>query len=315
MNLASDKTKEYGIIALKVLILSFCFIFIYNRLSSTESKILSSAIDKFSSGSAALMIGIPMLAFLNWALEIRKWQLLASTVERISYRTAVVQSLSALSAALWTPNRIGEYGAKAMYFASDKRKKIMLMKLFGNSSQLLCTLVFGIPGLIFLTANYQVELSALRMSLLLAVVLFLLILGYRYRRRTLLIKGLSISNIIKHLKGLSGTVKYSVIGLSAFRYLVFGGMFLLLLLHFEASRDLMILIAFISSVYIISSVIPSFVLFDVAVKGGVAVWLASIMGLESTAVLSAILLMWIMNFVLPAIFGSYFVIRYKPQPH
>jgi len=53
--------------------------------------------------------------------------------------------------------------------------------------------------------------------------------------------------------------------------------------------------------------------FDVVLKGTVAIWVFSFYNLEPLTVLSITSIMWILNFVLPAIIGSYFVLTFKPN--
>ena len=312
MNHVSNKAKQYGVIALKLLILSLCCMVIFTRISDTEEAVFSSISDKLQYFPSYLWILIPILVILNWSLEIEKWKILASQVSEISFKESMNQSLAALSASLWTPNRVGEYGVKAMFFAPEHRKKILLLKLFGNSAQLLSTLVFGIIGIGILSTSTDLQLSLSKLGVALLGIALLLILGIRYRSKTLIIRGLSIDNVFKYFRSLSLSSKTSVLAISVFRYLVFGSMFLILLMEFGLESSLISTAAFICSVYLLSSVIPSFVLFDVAVKGSVAVWLAAQLGFEPLVVLSVVFVMWLLNFVLPAILGFYFVIRYKP---
>jgi hypothetical protein len=64
--------------------------------------------------------------------------------------------------------------------------------------------------------------------------------------------------------------------------------------------------------YFLVSVIPTFFIFDVVIRGGVAVWLFSFLGVPELVILSTVLAMWLLNFVLPALFGSFFVLTYQP---
>ena len=88
------------------------------------------------------------LSCLNWLLESIKWKVLVTNITSISLFNAIEQSLGSLTASLFTPNRIGEYGAKAIYFAKPYRKKVLGLTLAGNLSQLLATVFFGLIGLI-----------------------------------------------------------------------------------------------------------------------------------------------------------------------
>src|SRR5690606_39449750 len=73
-----------------------------------------------------------LLVLSNWFFEILKWKTVVSVIENINFKTAAKQCLASLTVSLATPNRIGEYGAKAFFFASEKRKKILFLNFFSN---------------------------------------------------------------------------------------------------------------------------------------------------------------------------------------
>jgi len=52
-------------------------------------------------------------------------------------------------------------------------------------------------------------------------------------------------------------------------------------------------------------------LLDVVVKSGVAVWVFSFLGLDDLSIVTIVTLMWVLNFVIPSIFGSYFVFNFQ----
>ena len=68
---------------------------------------------------------------LNWFFEIFKWKVLASHCERISLKESTKQVLKAHITSLITPAKIGEYGAKALFFKASYRKKILFLNVIG----------------------------------------------------------------------------------------------------------------------------------------------------------------------------------------
>ncbi|MGB5361890.1 MAG: hypothetical protein WBN17_01140, partial [Aureibaculum sp.] len=58
-------------------------------------------------------------------------------------------------------------------------------------------------------------------------------------------------------------------------------------------------------------IIPSVFIFDVIIKGSVAVYLFSFAQVNELTILTIITIMWLLNFVLPSIFGSYFVLNFN----
>ena len=55
-----------------------------------------------------------LLAFLNWGLEARKWQVLLKPIQQINFFRAYKSVLSGLALSLNTPNRMGEYGGRIL---------------------------------------------------------------------------------------------------------------------------------------------------------------------------------------------------------
>ena len=72
--------------------------------------------------------------------------------------------------------------------------------------------------------------------------------------------------------------------------------------------DAMILI---TSMYLLASIIPSISLFDVVIKGSVALYIFGLAGINQLPILSCVLLMWLLNFALPSVFGSYYVLNFN----
>jgi len=65
--------------------------------------------------------------------------------------------------------------------------------------------------------------------------------------------------------------------------------------------------------YFIASIIPILSLFDVLLKSAVAVFIFSFFEIDELKIICISLLMWIFNFVFPAVLGSYFVLTFKPK--
>tara|TARA_R100000988_G_C3922152_1_gene127292 strand:- start:320 stop:586 length:267 start_codon:yes stop_codon:yes gene_type:complete len=85
-----------------------------------------------------------------------------------------------------------------------------------------------------------------------------------------------------------------------------------LLLFFGANIAFWKAIPLIFAMYFLVSILPTLFIFDVVIRGGVAVWLFSFAGVAELVVLSTVLAMWIFNFVLPSLLGSFFVLTYQP---
>ena len=95
------------------------------------------------------------------------------------------------------------------------------------------------------------------------------------------------------------------------RYVIFSFQFYYLLKIFGVDISYFAAMIVITSMYFLASIIPSISIFDVVVKGSVAVFLFSFIEVNELIVLSTTTIMWLLNFALPSLFGSYYVINFK----
>lgn len=257
---------------------------------------------------------IPVVVFLlcmtllNWYIEVIKWKSLASSIREISFLDALKQSLSSLTVSLITPNRIGEYGAKALYFSREDRVRVVVCNFIGNFSQMSITVLFGLLGLWAVyeqvPAHYLLDLPWTGIWIFAATALSAgFFLGKFW-------KGY-FSKLKTNLLAIPEGLLIRVWGLSVLKYLVFSHQFYFLLFFFGVELDYALCMSLIGISYLISSVIPGFVLFDWLVKGSVAVVVFSRFGVDEVLVLSITSVMWLLNFGLPSLAGSIYVITFN----
>jgi len=316
MIVVHHKAKQYLTIALKVFILIITFGYIYHKLTQNQTVHLSTFLNNsivFDLSTILFLLFFLGLAILNWFFEILKWKTLVSEIQKLSFLTAMKQSLASLTVSLATPNRIGEYGAKAYFFEKNKRKNILLLNFFSNGIQMGVTTFFGIIGIGIVFQSYELPFSTLKLSIGLLLIVLLLILGFGFKKQQLVFKGLSISNVYLKFKNLSNPIKLKTILYSIFRYFTFSALFYYLLHFFNAEIALLEFIPLLFTMYLIASIVPTIFIFDVIIKGGAAVWLFSLAGISEIPVLSTVLCMWILNFVIPSIIGGFYLFSYKTE--
>lgn len=309
------RLKQIAFMAIKLAIVFGAGFFIYQKLLHNDTLDFDYFLQLLHTNKVITPTNISLLivfSLLNWSLESLKWKALVSEVKVISFTEAVKQSLSSLTTSIITPNRIGEYGAKAIYYPKIVRKKILGLNLVGNLFQLGATLIFGIIGLLYVLNTYQISVfyyKALRFGILGIVFLFFFFTYSSRKKHT--IKGYSFSKLSRFFKNLQGQTIITTGVLSAFKYLVFSHQFYFLVCLFGIDISYLEAIAFITSMYLLVSVIPTIFILDVIVKGSVAVWLFSFVEANEFVVLAITTVMWIFNFAFPATIGSYFVLNFK----
>jgi hypothetical protein len=309
------KTKQFFFVLIKLSIVVGAFYFIYNKLAQNEDLNFHDFIQHLNQNAVFSIKNISFLLILtlfNWFFEILKWKILINHITSISIQKALEQSLGTLTASLFTPNRIGEYGAKAIYFKKTLRKKVMLLNLTGNMMQMTVTIIFGCIGMYVMQTTHDLNVNYFRISrflLILIVVIGFALIGLQQNRFK--IKGVTLEKLKSFFKDLPFSIEISTFGLSVLRYLIFSFQFYFLLHVFGVDFTYLNAMMVISSMYVLASIIPSIFIFDVVIKGSVAVYLFTIVGVDELTILSIIMIMWLLNFVLPSILGSYFVFNFK----
>ncbi|SHF76457.1 hypothetical protein SAMN05443549_101267 [Flavobacterium fluvii] len=285
------------------------FYFIYSQLANNDKldwqKFLVLFQKNYSLGGIAFLL---LLSILNRLFEILKWQILVSFLHKITLPEATKQVLGALTTGLFTPNGVGEYAGKALFFEKSKAKKIVFLNLICNGIQMILSVVFGIFGLLYFNANYNI-ITTKTVSLLFSIV-FVFFLSLFFLKK-ITIKGYSIEKLIHKINEIPKTIHQKNIFLAICRYLVFSHQYYFLFLAFDVDLPYFILMATIASVYFLASSLPTFQFLDFAVKGSVAVYFFGILGVNEWIVVFISTLMWFLNVVLPVVIGSYYVMNFK----
>ena len=303
------KTKQFLVLLIKLLIVGGAFYFIYNQLANNDKLDWQKFIILFQKNQSIGGIAfILLLSVLNRFFEILKWQNLVEFIHKISLGEATKQVLGALTAGLFTPNGIGEYAGKALFFDKSNTKKVIFLNLICNGIQMILTVIFGIFGLLYFNAQYNV-ITTKTAALLFGFLMLLFIVLFSVKKIT--IKGYSIEKLIQKINEIPKPIHQKNIFLGICRYLVFSHQYYFLFLAFDVDLPYFTLIATISSVYFLASSLPTFQFLDFAVKGSVAVYFFAILGVNEWIVIFISTLMWFLNVVLPVIIGSYYVLNYK----
>ena len=311
----SYKTKQFFFVLIKLSIVVGTGYFIFQKLTNTsylEFLDFGAFLTKSTIFAPKNVIFLLFLTIFNWFLEILKWKNLVSVVKKISFLESLKQSLASLTASLFTPNRIGEYAAKAIYFENKYRSKILLLNLISNMAQMGATIFFGTIGILIFINTYETDISYYKMARVLTyATIALTFFGVGVTYKKFKIRGYNVIDILNYIKRIPQKVHLKNIFLSLGRYLVFSFQFYYLLILFNISLSYLDTMVILSTMYLLVSVIPTIFVLDVVVKGGVALYLFDIVGVNNLIVLYVTTLMWLLNFVLPSIFGSYYVLNFN----
>lgn len=303
------KAKQFVVFLVKLLIVIGAFYFIYHQLALNEqlewNKFRALLREKQSViGPEASGLFLLSFSIANRYLEILKWQNLVSFIQPITVYESTKQVLGALTAGIFTPNGLGEYAGKALYFDKKNTKKIIFLNLICNGVQMLLTIFFGTLGLFML--GYW------KWSLVIIGICFLAF-GISFLTKSIKVKGYSIEKLVRKINEIPKSIHWRNIMLGCCRYLVFSHQYYFLFLAFDVDLPYLTMMATIATVYFLASSLPSFQFLDFAVKGGVALFFFNKLGVNEWIVVFITTLMWFLNVVLPVVIGSYFVLKFKPK--
>ena len=300
------KTKQFLFFFVKLLIVVGAFYFCYLQLANNDKLdwdkflVLLQKNKSFSGISFILF-----LSFLNRFLEILKWQNLVKTIKTISISEATKQVLAALTLGIFTPVGVGEYAGKALYFDKKNTKKIIFLNLICNGIQIVATVFFGAIGLLILGFGFWV---------LGLIVAFLILFLVSFLSQKLKIKGYSIEDFLVRMKEIPKDIHQRNILLGFCRYLVFSHQYYFLFLGFDVDVDYFSMMATITTVYFLASIVPSFQFLDFALKGSLSIYFFGLLGVNEWVVVFVTTLMWFLNIVLPALIGGFYVLNFRLKP-
>lgn len=304
------KTKQFLLLIIKLLVVGAAFYFIYSQLADNDKLDWNKFIVLFKKKqSVSGILFILSLSVLNRYFEILKWQSLVQCIHKISLGESTKQVLAALTAGLFTPNGLGEYAGKALFFSKTYAKKVVFLNLICNGIQMVLTVIFGVFGLLYFNANFNVIKPKTVLILFGIVVLFF---AFIFSIKKITIKGNSIEKLIRNINGIPKSIHRRNMLFGFLRYLVFSHQYYFLFLAFDVDLPYLTLMSAITGVYFLASSLPSFQFLEFAVKGSVAIYFFGILGVNEWITVFISTLMWFLNVVIPAVIGSYYVLKFKP---
>jgi hypothetical protein len=314
----NSSTKKILSICIKITILGLASWYIYNRLSNNSSiSNFRMLLNELDSGSVwIVMSSLFLLMFLNWFIEALKWKFLVQKIEVISTWKAVESVFCGLTWAVFTPNRIGEYGGRVFFLSPNKRIKGAVAMTVGSFGQLVLVNVFGSLALSWFLFRFMDLNPLMNFSIFLLALAFsgfFLLFFFNIHWINGLLSKIKFLKPYKRFFIIFSKFKVSallhILMYSLSRILIFSTQYFLIihLLIPEIDPLDMVLILFIF--YFIQSSMPSLDLLDIGLRATTAAYFFSFVTDQEIAVMAAVASIWLINLIIPAILGSVFVLK------
>ncbi|MFN5705666.1 MAG: hypothetical protein ACK45U_07420, partial [bacterium] len=259
---------------------------------------------------------ILLFAIANQVVEALKWKYATRSLEQVSMSNALASVFSGISIGIFTPNNIGEYGGKILYLKDHNRGAGVVVNFITSISQLVITLSIGLLAYLFYFSKFVTSQTIVLNILTYTVVVFICLLIH------LFININRLSFYADKIKLLSKLKKYTqvfdlfhskqvvIILLFAFiRYLIFSTQYLLIIKYVDPSLSISNIVMMTSLIFLAQSILPSFAITEIMMRGSVAAFFFEHISSDVLPIVASAFSIWILNVILPAIIGSYFVLK------
>ncbi len=316
----NPRTKNFLSICIKIIIIGLALSYIFKKLNNNQS------IDDFRMLLNDLSVKrvwfvlsvVTLLMFLNWFLESLKWRYLVRRIENISIWKAVESVFCGLTWAIFTPNRIGEYGGRVLFLSPRKRIIGVVAMSIGSFGQLVVTNVIGALALFWFLSNFMNLNPFLLFGIGFLIFIFCGFFLLFYFNIHWIDGLLSRIKFIRRYKRFFGIFSrynvselFKVVIYCVLRYLVFTTQYYLVIHLLIPDIRVLDMVMFLFILYFIQSALPSIDLFNVGVRVGTASYLFAFITDHDLAIMASFAFIWVLNLIIPAILGSVFVLKLK----
>ncbi len=255
---------------------------------------------------------------VNWVLESLKWQYLTRKLVKISAWEAIEAVFCGLTWAIFTPNRIGEYGGRVLFLPNRKRIHGVFAMAVGSFGQNVITNVLGLTALMWFAFTYHPINLWLAAGLSVGAIGFIvLILVFYFHIRWLV----TLLNKIRFLKkyhrffDIIGRYRFrellNIMWFCLSRFFVFSFQYYLVIHLLMPQIPVFPMMMMVFILFFIQSALPSLDLLDVGVRSMTASAFFVYITDQKLAVIAAVSSIWLINLIIPAILGSVFVLKLK----
>lgn len=305
----------------KTLVAIGSIIFIVHKLyNETQENQLSLVFDQLQVIHIWILLLVIILSFFNWATEALKWRFLIKRIQNLSFLQSFKAVLAGITIAIFTPNRVGEFGGRILALEDENKVAGIFATLLGGYAQLLITLILGLISLPIYLNKFpnQLELDIdptiifslcfIVISLCLAIYLKIKFFAQYFER---LIKNEKKKHFIAFMKDYRPNELFKILNFSFLRYVIFSLQFFLLLQFFGIDIAYFESIVCISLIYFIMTLIPVVSLFEFGVRGSVAVLVLGVYSPFSAGIIAASVVLWIINLAIPSLIGAVQLYKFK----
>lgn len=273
----------------------------------------------FNDWTTERILGIGLVVVfmtINWLLEAAKWRLLLIGTEKFSLWKSLQSVLTGVAVSVITPNRIGEYMGRILFLRNVHKLQGVTVTIIGSFAQLIVTGFLGLIGLIYYILN--VQHSPWLNVLLVASILLCVGLTYFYFHLEKFLEWTAGISFLKKIRTYLEIVKrfdrrqlIQILLLSFLRYFVYSIQFILLLRLMLVDVPLPDLLFTVWLIFWAMAIVPTIAIAEIGIRGETALFFLLPLSNNQLGIVTATILLWLINLIIPALIGCLFVFRMK----
>lgn len=265
------------------------------------------------------MLAVLLLAPVNLAFESLKFRQLIRQFAPLSFWRTFKSILAGTTIAIFTPNRVGEYGGRLLFVESEHNWKTVIATMVGSLAQLLALLSFGLFGSVWFASQMlspEPAILALMVSLGGLLIGLLVFAFFNIDLLVPLAKRIpGIYRFQKHFKHLLVLKNYTraelrrALFFAMLRYFTYSLQYYFLLKFYAIPAPFIIGMAGIATIFFVQASIPLPPLMGLLARGEIALFVWGMFSQNEVDILAATFSLFVINIAVPALLGMGFIVQ------
>ncbi len=243
----------------------------------------------------------------NWLLETLKWKFLIQS--KSGFQNLFKGIIAGITLGFVTPARSGEFIGRVMYLDEDDKAKVFYLSSIGGIAQSVVTLVAGV----FFVAVWRTDAQLIGLTAGMGVAFLLVYFRFHFFNRFISsIPVLQKYNLVIGNEALPlPHIQLKVLLFSFVRFAVYLLQYVGLLMFFGVSNNFFALVVHTGVFLVALTFSPLIPFLDFSYRGSIALYIFNGFSQNSIGILSAVTFVWLLNLVLPAVIGYFFILKRK----
>lgn len=298
----------YKIFVRIIVVIAYCVIIYKLATYDNYSTLFDQFISNISTNWVYLLLCI-LLMPCNILTESVKWQCAVWSIEKISFKKAIISTLRGQVGGIATPNKLGDIPTRALSLQDDNKASGIIMGFVAAWSLSAVIIVIGASTFVKYLSIYYPEmlnenlLSYANESWIGLIILTFLPISSRIIN-TDKIKSTKIKNTIESIAQTRFRQLFSFVLLSFLRYTIFCTQLFLMFRFFDIDLTISQAIISIPIIYLLSTLTPTIPTSEAATRSSYAVFTLAPFCTSAPTITLATSLLWALNCGFPIILGS-----------